>query len=99
MYGFDLDQLEKFTAGLEKAFYVFMLLAFATAVDGSPGAGLLLLILGGGAQVGRAGLEDFVAERRAADRRAAAKVPKPNLRRVRRNAERPPRKATAAGAR
>jgi hypothetical protein len=68
MYGFDLDRLEKLTEALEKAFYVLMLLAFVTAVTGSPGAGLLLLILGAAAQVGRAGLEDFVVHRRAGTR-------------------------------
>jgi hypothetical protein len=62
--GFDLDRLERLAGGLAILFYVLLFLAFITAVMGSGGGGLLLLVLGAVAHVGRVGLEDFVERRR-----------------------------------
>jgi hypothetical protein len=61
---FDLDRLERLAGGLAVLFYVLLFLAFITAIMGSGGGGLLLLVLGAVAHVGRVGLEDFVERRR-----------------------------------
>lgn len=59
MQGLDLKRLTRFAEPLAIAFYVLMFLAFLTAVLGSPGTGLLLLILGSCAHVARVWLEDL----------------------------------------
>jgi hypothetical protein len=58
MQGLDLQRLTKLAESLAIAFYLLMGLAFLTAVLGSPGTGLLLLILGSCAHVARVWLED-----------------------------------------
>jgi hypothetical protein len=57
----DLDpqRLAKLAESLAIGFYALMGLAFLTAVLGSPGTGLLLLILGACAHVARVMLEDL----------------------------------------
>jgi hypothetical protein len=57
----DLDprRLAKLAESLAIVFYVLMGLAFLTAVLGSPGTGLLLLILGSCAHVARVWFEDL----------------------------------------
>jgi hypothetical protein len=60
----DLDRLEGFVDALARLFYCLMVVAFFTAILGSAGTGLFLLILGAAAFVARAGLEDFIASRR-----------------------------------
>lgn len=73
MQAFDPQRLAKLAESLAIAFYVLMALAFLAAVLGSPGTGLLLLILGAGAHVARVWLEDLgqaQVARPAADRRS-----------------------------
>jgi hypothetical protein len=60
----DLDRLTGFADALERLFWCLMVLGFFTAILGSAGTGLLVLILGAAAFVLRAGLEDFVRSRR-----------------------------------
>jgi hypothetical protein len=55
----DPQRLTKLAESLAIAFYVLMGLAFLAAVFGSPGTGLLLLILGACAHVARVWLEDL----------------------------------------
>lgn len=64
MAKFDLDRLERLAGYLAVLFYGLLFLAFITAVMGSGGGGLLLLVLGAVAHVGRVGLEELVAKRR-----------------------------------
>jgi predicted lipid-binding transport protein (Tim44 family) len=74
----DLDRLTGFADALERLFWCLMLVAFFTAILGSQGTGLFLLLLGAVAFVVRAGLEDFVRSRQeapAAKRKAAPKKP------------------------
>jgi hypothetical protein len=59
----DLDRLTSFAGALERLFWCLMALGFLTAVLGSAGTGLFVLILGAAAFVVRAGLEDFVRSR------------------------------------
>jgi len=59
MKDLDLQRLTKLAESLAIAFYVLMGLAFIATVFASPGTGLLLLVLGAGAQVGRVWLEDL----------------------------------------
>lgn len=59
----DLDRLTGFAEALERLFWCLMVLGFFTAVLGSAGTGLFVLILGAAAFVVRAGLEDFVRAR------------------------------------
>jgi hypothetical protein len=65
MRGFDPDQLEETAEGLALGFYMLMLMALVTLLAGAAGSGFELLIAGSLAQVGRAGIEEFVAVRRA----------------------------------
>jgi hypothetical protein len=58
MQGLDPQRLTKLAESLAIAFYALMGLAFLTAVLGSPGTGLLLLILGACAHVARVWLDD-----------------------------------------
>lgn len=57
--------MAKLAESLAIAFYVLMFLAFLTAVFGSPGTGLLLLVLGACAHVARVWLEDLSHQRPA----------------------------------
>ncbi|MBS1885886.1 MAG: hypothetical protein JSU06_01735 [Actinobacteria bacterium] len=61
----DLDRLTGIAEALGRLFWCLMPLAFLAALLGSPGTGLLALILGAAAFVVRAGLEDFVRTRSA----------------------------------
>jgi hypothetical protein len=60
----DLDRLDCFAEALGRLFWSLMAVAFFAAILGSPGTGLLVLILGAAAFVVRAGLEDFIRSRR-----------------------------------
>jgi hypothetical protein len=60
----DLDRLEGIAGALGRLFWCLIAVAFFAAILGSPGTGLLVLILGAAAFVVRAGLEDFVRSRR-----------------------------------
>ncbi len=77
----DLDRLTGFAGALERLFWCLMALGFLTAVLGSAGTGLFVLILGAAAFVVRAGLEDFVRSRGAEEAGApaaeATAAPKP----------------------
>jgi hypothetical protein len=70
MQGVDLDRLEKFAEVLALAFYVLLLTALVMTLAGSDGSGLVLLILGSCAHIGRASLEEFTAGERERGRRA-----------------------------
>jgi hypothetical protein len=59
----DLDRLTGFAGALERLFWGLMAVGFLTAILGSAGTGLFVLILGAAAFVVRAGLEDFVRSR------------------------------------
>jgi hypothetical protein len=59
----DLDRLGGFAGALERLFWCLMAVGFLTAILGSAGTGLFVLILGAVAFVLRAGLEDFVGSR------------------------------------
>ncbi len=61
----DLDRLEGIGEALGRLFWCLMVVAFFAALLGSPGTALFVLILGAGAFVGRAGIEDFLRSRRA----------------------------------
>ena len=65
----DLQRLEGIAQGLGRLFWCLMVVAFFAAILGSAGTGLLVLILGAAALVGRVGLEDF-GRSHAAPRRA-----------------------------
>jgi hypothetical protein len=65
MQGVDLDRLEKFAEVLALAFYVVMFTALVMTLAGSAGSGLLLLIVGSCAHIGRASLEEFTDGERA----------------------------------
>jgi hypothetical protein len=60
----DLDRLESFAEALERLFWCLVAVAFLAAILGSPGTGLLVLILAAASFVARAGLEDFVRAHR-----------------------------------
>ena len=59
----DLDRLTGFADALERLFWCLIVVGFLTAILGSAGTGLFVLILGAAAFVVRAGLEDFVRSR------------------------------------
>lgn len=59
----DLDRLTGFAEALERLFWCMMALGFLTAILGSAGTGLFVLIVGAVAFVVRVGLEDFVRSR------------------------------------
>lgn len=58
----DLDRLEKVEEGLALFFYFFMFVALVAALDGSIGSGLVVLVIGSCAHVGRAALGEFIAK-------------------------------------
>jgi hypothetical protein len=73
----DLDRLTGFADALERLFWCLMVVGLFTAILGSPGTALFVLILGAAAFVVRVGLEDFVRSRGrlkepAAPRKSAA---------------------------
>jgi hypothetical protein len=59
----DLDRLTGFADALERLFWCLVIVGFFTAILGSAGTGLLVLILGAAAFILRVGLEDFVRSR------------------------------------
>lgn len=72
--GIGLDKLEGVAEGLSLAFYLLMVIAVITLLVGSAGQGFLMLLLGAVAHVGRAGIEEFVAEARGSESRAQVGV-------------------------
>jgi hypothetical protein len=73
MKSFDPDKLEEIAEGLALGFYMLMLMALVTLLAGAPGSGFELLIAGSLAQVGRAGIEEFVSQARASATRPLAR--------------------------
>jgi hypothetical protein len=69
----DLDRLTGFADALERLFWCLMVVGFFTAILGSAGTGLFVLILGAAAFVLRAGLEDFVRSRQGREEPVAPK--------------------------
>jgi hypothetical protein len=65
----DLDRLTGFADALERLFWCLIVVGFLTAVLGSAGTGLLLLVLAAASFVVRVGLEDFVRSRQGRERR------------------------------
>jgi hypothetical protein len=59
----DLDRLTGFADALERLFWCLIAVGFITAILGSPGTGLFVLVLGAAGFVVRVGLEDFVRSR------------------------------------
>ncbi len=57
----DRHQLDQIADGFGLGFYLLIVCSLFAVVTGSPGLAFLLLILGGAAHVGRAGIEEFVA--------------------------------------
>ena len=57
----DRHHLEQIADGLGLGFYLLMVGSLFAAITGSPGWAVLFLLLGAGAHVGRAGIEEFVA--------------------------------------
>lgn|GEM_PF-4214633 len=92
----DLDRLTSFAGALARLFWCLMALGFLTAVLGSPGTGLLVLILGAAAFVLRAGLEDFVRSRREPAEPPADAEPKITIRRTTRPSGTARRRAKSA---
>jgi hypothetical protein len=73
MNGIGLDKLEEIAEGLSLAFYLLMLISVITLLAGSAGQGFLLLLAGAVAHVGRAGIDEFVAQSRGSESRARAR--------------------------
>jgi threonine/homoserine/homoserine lactone efflux protein len=71
----DLDRMEGIAEALGRFFWCLMAVAFLAAILGSPGTGLLILVLGGAAFCVRVGFEDFVRDRRGAGARPAKRRP------------------------
>jgi hypothetical protein len=72
----DLDRLTGFADALERLFWCLMIVGFFTAILGSAGTGLFVLVLGAAAFVVRVGLEDFVRSRQGRERREERVAPK-----------------------
>lgn len=73
----DLDRLTGFADALERLFWCLIVVGFFTAILGSPGTGLFVLILGAASFVVRVGLEDFVRSRQGREEPAAPKQATP----------------------
>jgi hypothetical protein len=73
MKSIDLDKLEKIAEGLGLGFYMLMFMALVTLLAGAAGSGFELLIAGSLAQVGRAGIDEFVSDARSTANRSAAR--------------------------
>jgi hypothetical protein len=71
----DLDRLTGFADALERLFWCLIVVGFLTAVLGSAGTGLFVLILGAAAFVVRVGLEDFVRSHQGRERREQPAAP------------------------
>lgn len=69
----DLDRLTGLADALERLFWCLMVVGFFTAILGSAGTGLFLLILGAASFVIRVGLEDFVRSRQGREEPVAPK--------------------------
>jgi hypothetical protein len=69
----DLDRLTGLADALERLFWCLVVVGFFTAILGSAGTGLFVLILGAAAFVVRVGLEDFVRSRQDREEPAAPK--------------------------
>lgn len=69
----DLDRLTGFADALERLFWCLIVVGFLTAVLGSAGTGLFVLVLAAASFVVRVGLEDFVRSRRGRKEPAAPK--------------------------
>ncbi len=67
----DLERLEGIGEGLGRLFWCLMAVALFAAILGSAGTGFLVLLLGGAAFAGKAGVEDFVRSRRTRKKRRA----------------------------
>jgi hypothetical protein len=89
----DLDRLTGFADALERLFWCLMIVGFFTAILGSAGTGLLVLVLGAASFVVRVGLEDFVRSRQRRDQPAAPKrTPAPKELVIRKTKPAPKRK-------
>lgn len=75
----DLDRLTGFADALGRLFWCLMVVGFFTAILGSAGTGLFLLILGAAAFVIRVGLEDFVRSRQGREEPVAPKKAEPEF--------------------
>jgi hypothetical protein len=62
-----LDKLEEIAEGLALGFYMLMFMALVTLLFGSAGQGFLLLLVGSVAHIGRAGIEEYVAQARGSE--------------------------------
>jgi hypothetical protein len=78
----DLERLDSFAFAFGRLFWCLMAVAFFGAILGSPGTGLLVLLLGAAAFVVRVGLEDFARSRR--EPAAAAAEPPITIHRLKR---------------
>jgi hypothetical protein len=72
----DLDRLTGFADALERLFWCLVIVGFFTAILGSAGTGLFVLILAAASFVVRVGLEDFVRSREGREEREALPAPK-----------------------
>ena len=70
----DLTKLEEIAEGLALGFYMLMFMALVTLLFGSAGQGFLLLLAGSMAHVGRAGIEEYVAQARGSESRVRVRV-------------------------
>jgi hypothetical protein len=88
---FDRERLEKLGEALPILFFALVFIAFLCAVVGSPGSGLLVLILAGAAHVARVGIEGFLEPpAKPAQRPRPASRPRP---------ARPPQRAVSSRSR
>jgi hypothetical protein len=86
----DLERLDSFAFAFGRLFWCLMAVAFFAAILGSPGTGLLVLILGAAAFVVRVGLEDFVRARREPAPAAEPPITIHRTKRARRGAAKTP---------
>ena len=68
----DLERMAGIAEALGRLFWCLLVVAFLAAILGSPGTGLLVLVLGAAAFVVRVGLEDFARSRREPEEPAGA---------------------------
>jgi hypothetical protein len=74
MKSINLDKLEEIAEGLALGFYMLMFMALVTLLFGSAGQGFLLLLAGSVAHIGRAGIEEYVAQARGSEPRVRVRV-------------------------
>jgi hypothetical protein len=72
----DLERLDGIAEALGRLFWFLVVVAFLAAILGSPGTGLLLLILAGASFCARVGFEDFARSHRGGEERAAKRESK-----------------------